>query len=321
MRNLSGILFAVAANFLWGLVFVVPYALPDVDPFLIPFGRFAAYGMVSLVVFILFIRRPILALKKVDWLWATAFALVGNVVYYAVLVFAIRLAGVAVAALIVGILPVSMAVYGNWVEREFRFRRLWPSLGLILVGIILLNLFSFVDASSVEQSRRVLLGAGLAFLSLAMWTWYGVANARYLKRNPHVDGQTWSVATGITSIPVLVVVYFLLAVVGVWSPGDALVSISTPPALWMFIGASILLGVVVSWLSFVLWNAASRLLPVSLVGQMIVFESISSILYASLIDHAFPSLQVVFAVVITLFGVYLGVRITNEQKAPLPENS
>jgi drug/metabolite transporter (DMT)-like permease len=48
-QNLSiGIFAALGAGLLWGLVFVAPLLLPDYPPTLLTFGRYLAFGLVTL---------------------------------------------------------------------------------------------------------------------------------------------------------------------------------------------------------------------------------------------------------------------------------
>ena len=47
-QRLSGILFALAAGLMWGLVFVGPLLLPEYPATLQSFGRYLAFGLIAL---------------------------------------------------------------------------------------------------------------------------------------------------------------------------------------------------------------------------------------------------------------------------------
>ena len=72
--------------------------------------------------------------------------------------------------------------------------------------------------------------------------------------------------------------------------------------------ASLILGVHVSWYATVLWNRVSHCLPVSLAGQLVVFETVASLLYASVTDHTVPSVIGLGSMAVILGGVVLGAR-------------
>ncbi|XXX80984.1 DMT family transporter [Sorangium sp. So ce134] len=310
MSQLSGVLLGVAVNFIWGLAFLVPYALPSVDPISITVGRYATYGVLSAVLLLTRSRRALSAMSARDWLWALGLAFAGNAGYYAVLVLAIRHAGVPAAALIVGTLPVTMAVYGNWIGRELDVSRLVPPLSLILGGLIAMNAYKLVNAPSPSASRALVTGIVFAVSALGLWTWYGVQNARYLKRRPEIQGEDWSAAIGVGTLAITLGALPGLAIAGIWSPGRALAELGAGGELPAFLAGSLLLGVVVSWLATVMWNIAARKLPVSLAAQLIVFETVSSVVYACILDEAPPAMFELLCIGVILLGVLLGIRAT-----------
>ena len=51
------------------------------------------------------------------------------------------------------------------------------------------------------------------------------------------------------------------------------------------------LGVFCSWVGAALWNKASVFLPVSLAGQLMIFETIFGVLFVYMINQQIPSLM------------------------------
>jgi len=129
LRLATGIAFALAAGLAWGLVFVTPVLLPDYSPAMLTFGRYLAFGMVALP---LAWRdcRALSRLSRADWVEALKLAAVGNVLYYLALSWAIQLAGVPLPTMIIGTLPVVIAVCANLSRHDVAWRRVRAGPGL-----------------------------------------------------------------------------------------------------------------------------------------------------------------------------------------------
>lgn len=293
------LLLGIAVNFVWGLAFLVPHLLAQTDPVLVACGRYGSYGVLSLGLLLLAgPSRP--RLHAAHWRRAFGYALAGNVGYYIVLTLAIRDAGIPVPALIVGTLPVTIMLYGNWQAREIAFSRLLLPALLIVGGLLSLKLGAAAQ-TAIPQGPAPTRGTVLAVLALLLWTWFGVDNARYMKRHPRLSSQLWSQAIGVCSllqVLVLLPVYFCLV------PDAGHVGNSSIAVL---AGCS-LLGVVVSWWATAAWNEVSRQLPVVLSGQLIVFETLSSLLYGYLSDARWPQPLELACIASIVAGVLLGLR-------------
>ena len=104
-----GILYALAAGLMWGLVFIGPLLLPDYPAALQSFGRYIAFGLIALPLAALDCLR-LAQLTRADWVEAVKLGLVGNIVYYLFLASAIARAGGPLPTLIIGTLPVVIAI-------------------------------------------------------------------------------------------------------------------------------------------------------------------------------------------------------------------
>jgi drug/metabolite transporter (DMT)-like permease len=136
-----------------------------------------------------------------------------------------------------------------------------------------------------------------------MWTWYPVVNARHLREHPHVDPAAWVTAQGLATLPLALAGYAIFGAVG----KDGF-DFPLGPRPAVFVGLMLLVGITASWLANVLWNMASKRLPTSLAGQLIVFETLFALLYAFSLRQEWPGGAVAAGIAFLLFGVWLGMR-------------
>lgn len=305
-----GVMYGMLAGAIWGFIFLAPRLLPDFSPLVLSVGRYLMYGAVSVAVALPFARRLLAKLTRADLIALVKLALVGNLLYYMLLASAVQLVGVAPSSLIVGILPVTVTLAGRRDHGAVELRRLAAPLALVVAGIACINfdVFSDVlmphgDAPATSVLTR-LAGLACAVGALASWTWYAVVNARYLQANHHFDGNEWSVLWGI-------VTGLLGAVLGalVWMLPAGTVQPGVPDARWhLFWIVCAALATGGSWLGNMLWNAAAKRLPLTLSGQMIVFETLFALLYAFVYDGRWPRVPEVLAIVLLVAGVCWSVR-------------
>jgi len=151
---LSGTAFALAAGLMWGLVFVAPLMLPAYPPALLAVGRYLAFGLLCLPLALLD-RQDLRALCAADWWEAAKLSAIGNFLYYLCLAAAIQRAGNPLVSVIIGTLPVVIAVASNRrnAQRDghLPWGRLAPSLAAIGLGIACVN---HTEAAGLAAQRR-----------------------------------------------------------------------------------------------------------------------------------------------------------------------
>lgn len=296
----TGVTFGVLATMTWGLAFLIPVLLAEFDPMVITVGRYLCYGLGSLV--LVAVTRNRLRYPMAVWRSAVLFAIAGHIGYYFFLVQGIALVGAPVVTIIIGTLPVTVALYGNLRHRDYPYRKLAPSLLLIGCGLAVVNLLE-VDWSGARGHSLAgqLLGIGCAVLALVMWTWYGVANSTFLKANPGITSAEWSTLMGVATLALSVVGALSLIGRDVAEPG-------VNP--WRLVAGSLVLGLVVSWGGTRLWNRASTLLPVSVAGQLIVIQAISGLGYVYLAKAEVPPLLELLGIGLVVVGVLIALRST-----------
>ncbi|MBV8620191.1 MAG: DMT family transporter [Curvibacter sp.] len=302
---IKGVLYALGAGLMWGLVFVAPALLPDYPPVALAFGRYLAFGLVALLL-ALPDRQRLRALRRADWVEALKLAAVGNIIYYLFLSGGIQAAGVPLASVLIGTLPVVIAVCANWHDRSLPWRRLAPSLLLIGAGIACVNRAEMALLAP-GQGPAYALGAALTAVAVAAWTWYPIRNARWLKAHPGLSATTWTTAQGLATLPLAALGWagYVLwrglapsAQAGAWGLGPR-------PALFSLL--MLAMGLFASWLGTLAWSRASKLLPTSLTGQLIVFETLSALAYGFAQRGELPGWTTGAGIALLVGGVAMGV--------------
>lgn len=302
----QGVAYALVAGLMWGIVFVAPAMLPEYPPTMLAFGRYIAFGVVALVLAVPD-RRRLAALTRRDWVQAFKLALVGNIVYYLFLSAAIQAGGVPLASVLIGTLPVVIAVCANWRQRSLPWARLAPSLGLMAVGIALVN-ESELRLVSVGGGSAYALGAALALVAVAAWTWYPIQNAHWLQLHPGLSATTWTTAQGVATLPLALIGWLVVGVgQGVLHP-DRGYFMALGPRPLVYLGLMLAMGLFASWAGTLAWSRASRLLPTALTGQLIVFETLSALAYGFLHRGSWPAQSATVGICLLAVGVVAGVR-------------
>ena len=295
-RLAAGIACGVGAGALWGLVFLAPQLLHDFSPLQLSASRYLAYGLVAAVVLAPRWRRATAGIGATEW-WALArLSVLGNLLYYVLLGTAVQWAGGAASSLIVGMVPVVVTLAGTRREGLAGLRRLAGPTALCVLGMALVATQALAagDAHAVPLGRRV-AGLACAFGALLSWSAYSVANARWLSRLPATSAQDWSLLTGVVTGALAL----LLAV-----PAFVLDAAPHRGADWLrFWAVAAVLAVLASVVGNALWNGASRRLPLALVGQMIVFETVFALLYAFAWNRRGPTALELAAIASLLAGV------------------
>jgi len=297
----------IATTALWALAFIVPLMVPGASSLDITFGRYFAYGICSLFLLWRFGR---VRLSAGDWGLAAAFAFFGNLFYYALLVLGIRLAGAGLAVPIIGLLPVTVALAGNWREGAMPWRALALPLVAVFIGLMMVNIARGFSAGGTHAS---LLGLLCLVAPVVMWTWYAIANAAFLKRRRDVSASAWASATGVATLGLTLALFPLHLIFGngaqsipqLFATGEVLAV-----AFW-----STVLGLGASWGAAALFNLASTRLPVTLAGQLIVFETVFGVFYVFLAEGRVPSAVELGGFALSILGIWLSIRILQRRAA------
>ncbi|MDY0747387.1 DMT family transporter [Paucibacter sp. R3-3] len=276
-RQLAGLACGLGAGALWGLVFLAPELVREFSPLQLSAGRYLCYGLIAAL--LLAPRWQALAprIGVAEWRRLAWLALVGNTLYYVLLSTAVQTGGIAMTSLVIGFLPVAVTIIGSRDQGAVPLARLLPSLLLCAAGAVCIGWQALAGPATTQG----LLGLICAIGALASWTTYAVGNARSLARlGPQVSAHDWNLLTGVsTGLQGLLLMPLALAFGSTEHGADA----------WLRFGAvSAGVAVLASMFGNLLWNRMSRLLPLTLVGQMILFETLFALLYGLAWERRLP---------------------------------
>ena len=308
----TGVLCGLLAGAMWGMVFVAPELLAAFSPLELAVGRYLAYGLIAAALMLPRLRSLAARLDRSDLGALCRHALAGNIVYYMLLAFGVKLAGVAATSLIIGLLPITVTLLGRNDHGALPLARLaWP-LAVVAAGIACINVDVFLHAGARgADALHTLAGVGCALGALLCWSWYALDNARYLKRNPHFSSAEWSALYGMASGLIALVMgsVALLLFHGVVTGAGGAAGAASGRNWTLFWTCNALLALGASVIGNHLWNVASRRVPVTLSGQLILFETLFALLYGYLYSQQWPRALEVAAIVLLIAGVLWSVRV------------
>ncbi|MET0519707.1 MAG: DMT family transporter [Burkholderiaceae bacterium] len=317
---LTGTLFALAAGLMWGLVFVAPLLLPEYPAALLAVGRYLAFGLIALPL-ALMDRASLRQLGRADWWQAVRLSAIGNFLYYLCLAASIQRAGGPLPTVIIGTLPVVIAICSKLrrpprradagAEPRLSWPRLAPSLLLIALGIGCVNQVELTRLSLDGELPRYVGGALLAVAAVACWTWYPIRNADWLRAHADRSPRAWATAQGLVTLPMALLGLATLAALQRLGlpPLDSGFALPLGPRPLAFAALMLAVGLFASWLGTLCWNEASQRLPTDLVGQLIVFETLAALAYAFALAGRWPSLLSGAGIALLVAGVLLALRV------------
>jgi putative membrane protein len=253
-------------------------------------------------------RKTLALLTASDWVKAFCLGFFGNAVYYVLLTKGVRLAGVPTSGMLMALIPLNVALLTNRPGAETTvvvpWRRLSLPLAMILVGLWIGNIDEFSEISVATSSAEYWLGFLCSFGAMALWTWFPIRNSQWLLKHPNVSPLAWTTAQGASMLPATLLCYVAVNFETFLHGGAVL-----GPTPVKFVLLMVVAGLVCGWAGMALWNMMSARLPVALSGQMIVFETIFSVIYSLIYKQQAPKWTLVVGVFLLLGGVLLSLKV------------
>ncbi|CCG41372.1 DMT family transporter [Magnetospirillum molischianum] len=304
--TLAGVACGAIAGALWGLVFLAPKLLDAFNPFLLASGRYIFYGLISAALLAPRWRKLVAKLTRREWLALAWLGFVGNTLYYVLLSTSVQVGDIAITALVIGFLPVAVTILGSRARNAVPLVRLLPSLLLCAAGAICIGWQTLAEPASGHVSARV-TGLLCAVGALVSWTAYAMGNSRWLKQLKDVSPHDWNLLTGIvTGAQGLLLLPLALSLDTTHHSGSE----------WAWL-ATVLISVTIiaSIFGNLFWNRMSRLLPLTLAGQMILFETLFALIYGFLWEYRLPNPLETAAFVLLVLSV-LSCIAAHREKPP-----
>ncbi len=307
---------------MWGLVFVAPLLLPDYPAALLSVGRYLAFGLIALPLAWLD-RARIRELARADWIEAGKLAAIGNLLYYVLLAAAIQRAGGPLPTMIIGTLPVVIAITSNLRDARRDGRLPWlqlaPSLLLIAAGIALVNHVELAELRARADVDLARHGTGRAagrrrgrVLDVVSDPQRRLAAHARAAQPAHVGDRAGRGDAAAGRWRDWRLLFVADAVVGIGFP----LPLGTTPE--RFIGLMLAIGLLASWLGTLCWNEASQRLPTALAGQLIVFETLAALAYAFVLRGRWPPAVTLAGIALLVVGVMWALRVRPEPIALEP---
>ena len=308
---LIGLAAGILTGVLWGLTFVAPRAVEPYTAWDITVARYVIFGVISvgLMAWPRFQPRGMSRRITAAGFLLGVFSYTG---YSLSIAFAVKNAGAAVPPLIVGTMPVLLALIGNLAEKSVSWRALILPLTLILVGVFTVN-GAALAAVGLAGRDHILVGTGWAVLSLALWVAYGAANTAVMRSPRAPTSLRWTCLQGLGA---LVGSLVLLPLSGLIEPGAGTRLMSTPEG-WRFLAWVAVMGVGGSWFASWAWVVASQRLPLALAAQLVVFETIFGLMDGFLFEGRWPSPAEWVGSALQLVGVVAGIYVFTRPPVPV----
>lgn len=299
-RTTTGVACGIGAGALWGLVFLAPELARDFNPLQLTVGRYLAYGLIAGLLLAPRWKAVTARIGRRDWLTLFWLALTGNTLYYILLSAAVQTGGIAMTSLLIGFLPVAVTIIGSRDHGAVPLTQLYLPLLLCIAGAVCIGWQALAAPAETSHMTRF-TGFACAVGALASWTFFAVRNARRLRQLEGVSAHDWNLLTGIVTGAQSLL---LLPVALLFAAGA-----QHEAADWMRLaGVSVGVAVLASIVGNNLWNRMSRLLPLTLVGQMILFETLFALIYGFAWEQRLPTAMEALAFVLVVLSVATCLR-------------
>lgn len=302
---LIGIIAGLTTCALWGLTFIAPRAVAPFTTWDLTIARYGIFGLACLLLMADWRFRPVgIGLPRL--LIGLLLGGAGYVGYFISAAFAVQLAGAAVPPVIIGTMPVFLAIIANLRDRSAPWRALTLPLVLIATGVAIVNVAT-VGAADVADAASIMLGVLASAAALAIWIAYGLANAAVMRSVDAPDGLQW---TGLQGVGAAIGSFLLLPLASFDLATTASASETSRFLTWAAV-----MGLAGSWFATWCWVVASRRLPLALAAQLIVAETIFGLVYGFMFEGRFPSIVEAVGALLQFAGVCTAIAVFGERRA------
>ncbi|MBX9866181.1 MAG: DMT family transporter [Burkholderiales bacterium] len=290
-----GIIAGILAGVFWGTPFLVPMVLANFSGLEITFGRFFFFGLISLLSLPKLIRL-VRSLTIREMLQIIILSATGFWLYSLILFMGVRESNGIIASLIIGSLPVTVTLF----SRPIFNRRLIIGLIAIIFGLGCLLIYPLIFRANLATLSQVSWhGIIYLLIALVMWSWFAIANSRFMAKHTHIRSLDYSSLIGVVSF------IFILPIFAVWHRETSLL---VHPELVKFILWSTVLGVGASWIANIFWAYSAKNCPPSIGGSLIISETVFGLVYSFIFEQRWPLPNELIAIVSLIVGVIVVIK-------------
>lgn len=284
----KGIGAGIIAGVFWGTPFLVPMVLSGFTSFEITFGRFLFFGIISLFS-LPRILKLVRQLSFKEFIQLLVLSATGFWLYTLLLFAGVKLTNGVISSLIIGCMPLTITLFS---KPAFNSR-----LVFIIAGICSLLLIPILK-NGIGNSINT-IGVFLLFVALAMWTWFGIYNLKFMQSHQHIKSLDYSSIIGVVSLICMLPIFGFI---------NGFANLIHHKELFDYVFWCIVLGVGASWLANVFWAYSAKNCPGSIAGALIVSETIFGLIYSFIYAWRLPEVHEIFAMVFLILGVILVIR-------------
>ncbi len=305
-NTLIGILAGLTTGALWGLTFVAPRVVAPYSAWDLTVARYGIFGIASVLLMLHPRLRPS-GLSLMQVVKGLVLGGAGYVGYFVSAAYAVRLAGAALPPLVIGTMPVVLAVVANVRDHSVRWRSLAVPLASIAAGVGIVDV-AVVEAAGAANRADIGRGVLCAGIALAIWVVYGMVNSSVMRAPKPPDALHW---TGLQGIGAALGSLVLLPLT-TFGRLDAV----SPADSGRFLIWALIMGLAASWLATWCWVVASRKLPLVLSAQLIVSETVFGLIGGFVFEARWPRLAEWIGAALQLIGVGAAIGLLSEQAHP-----
>jgi len=300
---LQGVALAVLATLSWACNFIAPYVLQgySIQDFMLV--RFLMAGLLGAVL-LPFYRAQLRGLRPRQWLTGMGLGVLGYLGYSSCIAGGVIYGGPLLIAAFIGTVPVLQALLGNAQHRSLRWGQLAMPIGMLGLGLMLINLQLLHEPNGVGTQMWVGLAFSLA--AVLLWLSFSVVNQAAIE-HLHTSATTaWTclmmIGAGLAAL-ILTPLAWMTNLLRL-----PILSVATPDALHLYAWA-FMIALLSSVIGAGAWNLASRRLPMVLSGQLIALESFFATVLGLAFHGRLPSLVEGIGLALILFGTVYSVRV------------
>ncbi len=302
---LLGIIAGLTTCALWGLTFIAPRAVAPFTAWDLTIARYGIFGLACLLLMADRRFRPT-GFAPSRLLIGLLLGGAGYVGYFISAAFAVELAGAAVPPVIIGTMPVFLAIVANLRDRSAPWAALTLPLALIAIGVVIVNVAT-IGVADVADMTSILLGVLASSAALTIWIAYGLANAAVMRSTAPPDGLQWvglqGVGAAIGSLLLLPLASFdLVSTASAWETAR-------------FVAWALVMGLAGSWFATWCWVIASHRLPLALAAQLIVAETVFGLAYGFIFEGRFPTPAEAIGATMQFAGVCSAIAVFSKRRA------